>query len=68
MPEETDRGSAEDRPTPPGEPEKTDPRSAEDRPTPPREPPGRNGSLSVERHRKADGRLLILYRWVGADG
>ncbi len=49
MPQETDRGSAEDRPPPP-------------------EPPERAGPLSVERRRKADGRLLILYKWVGEDG
>ncbi|HXA54836.1 MAG TPA: hypothetical protein VNV37_08175 [Solirubrobacteraceae bacterium] len=28
----------------------------------------RDGVLSVERHRKADGRALLLYRWVDADG
>ncbi|HEV3323254.1 MAG TPA: hypothetical protein VG147_13815 [Solirubrobacteraceae bacterium] len=30
--------------------------------------PRQDEALSVERHRKADGRLLILYRWVGKDG
>ncbi len=28
----------------------------------------REGALAVERHRKADGRQLILYRWAGEDG
>jgi len=28
----------------------------------------RRGPLAIERHAKADGRLLILYRWVGEDG
>jgi hypothetical protein len=35
---------------------------------PPGEPSERDGPLNVERHRKADGRPLILYRWVGEDG
>jgi hypothetical protein len=30
--------------------------------------PQRDGVLSVERHRKADGRTLLLYSWVDADG
>jgi hypothetical protein len=29
--------------------------------------PERSGPLIVERHRKADGRLLILYRAAGED-
>jgi hypothetical protein len=28
----------------------------------------RSGPLALERYRKADGRLLILYRWTGEDG
>jgi hypothetical protein len=28
----------------------------------------RDWALSVERHRKADGRALIIYRWDGAGG
>ena len=40
-------------------------------PVPPaRDGPGeldRSGPLIVERHRKADGRLLILYRAAGGD-
>lgn len=49
--------------------EETERESAEDRPVPPPvDPPRRCGPLAVEHHRKADGRLLILYKWVGEDG
>lgn len=42
-------------------PKETDRSSTDDSPPPPAEPPRRSGPLIVERHRKADGRLLILY-------
>ncbi len=65
MPEHTDRGHTAQRAGPAG--------SAGDPPVEGATPidsggPRREGVLSVERHRKADGRLLILYRWTGEDG
>ena len=55
MPEDTDRKSAGD----PCVEHSAPPQDGE---------PRQDDVLSVERHRKADGRLLILYRWVGEDG
>ncbi|HXB63354.1 MAG TPA: hypothetical protein VNV42_00615 [Solirubrobacteraceae bacterium] len=54
MSEGSDREPSGD---PPGQPPAADRRG-----------PTRELTLAAERHRKPDGRLLILYHWDGEDG